>query len=597
MKMGRFAVTSVLLVALCASISGCGGNQGTTSAAAQHEQIHADKSTKVVAADYQATVQALYIAYFGRPADPMGLANFENALLAANAPTDVVGLGGAYPTNAQVKALVDSFESSAESQALYGNSDITSIVKAIYQNVLGRQPESAGLNFWVTAITSGQLTLGDAALSIMAGGLTNTTAQGLLDAQLINNRLAAASEFTSEIQAPIQYQGAEAASEARNMLTLVTASTDLTAFSTTIAKTRQSTAAIHALPVQKSSYENRMTAAAILGPQPMYGNGYSTAFGDFFQIGQMSMVVNTEEYDPTQPYVAGSANATNFGSIHFYAQVNGQWVDKTSTLLANTVGCLNPRKLLVADFNGDGVPDIFFACHGYDAKPFPGEQPHILLSQPNGTYENITLPITCYCHGASAADVNDNGYADIVVADPTVHGQPYYLENNKDGTFTPDYTRMPPTTAPNTQCNPACNRGIYSAELIKFTNSGNYDLWLGGSNDGTLGSFATSIFYNPGTNSFSSSQATVLPLQGIAVDNNPLDIVYTNGNIYLMRVDQNYTETSIQKIKYSTDMTSSTVYSHQGIYPVIGESWFAWMVPFNGSIEASDSVFAVSIPE
>jgi hypothetical protein len=59
--------------------------------------------------------------------------------------------------------------------------------------------------------------------------------------------------------------------------------------------------------------------------------------------------------------------------------------------------------------NRDGRPDVYFACHGVDASPFPGEQPRVLLSQPDGTYKNVTIPITCYCHGASAADINGDG--------------------------------------------------------------------------------------------------------------------------------------------------------------------------------------------
>jgi len=231
-------ITRILSVLLALLLAGCsGGNSSGTSSAnaspssSQVSQPH--RAQKAAVADYQNAVQELYIAYFGRPADPNGLANFEAALLSANAPTDILGLSQAYATNAGVKALIDSFETSAESQALYGAGSTTSFVQTVFQNVLGRQPAASGLNFWVTAISSGSLTQGDAALAIMAGGLTNTSAQGLLDGQLINNRIAAATYFTAQLSAlgdVAVYSGKAAAAAARAMLAGVIATTTSTAY-------------------------------------------------------------------------------------------------------------------------------------------------------------------------------------------------------------------------------------------------------------------------------------------------------------------------------------------------------------------------------
>src|SRR5581483_11196036 len=95
------------------------------------------------ASSYSSVVQELYISYFGRPADAAGLSNFENALAAINAPTDIAGLAVAYGSNAAIKGLVDAFGTSAESAALYGNvngslSSIENFVTAVFENVLGR---------------------------------------------------------------------------------------------------------------------------------------------------------------------------------------------------------------------------------------------------------------------------------------------------------------------------------------------------------------------------------------------------------------------------------------------------------------------------
>lgn len=236
------ASRNIILALICGVVLGaCGGDNSPTIHQSMHsESTKLQPSRKALASDYQTAVQALYISYFGRPADPTGLANFGAALLSANAPPDIEGLNNAYATSPAVRALVDSFGTSAESAALYGKSSATAIVTAIFQNVLGRTPASAGLSFWADAISKGTVTQGDAALSIMAGALANTSAQGLLDTQLINNRLAAATYFTAEIStqnAVSAYSGATAAASARNFLSGVAASSSAASYDANAAVT------------------------------------------------------------------------------------------------------------------------------------------------------------------------------------------------------------------------------------------------------------------------------------------------------------------------------------------------------------------------
>jgi hypothetical protein len=225
----------ILVLAAAAMLAACGSGSDATDSTlnAQAKQFQRVSKTTLTAASYQNTVQSLYIAYFGRPADPIGLANFEAALLADGAPTDIPTLVNAYATNASLKTLIDSFGTSKESQTLYGTGNATTFVQAVFQNVLGRAPLAEGLNFWVTQINGGGVTQGQAALAIMSAALTNNTTQGLLDAQLIANRITAASYFTTQVaaaNATSAYTGATAAGEARTMLAKVTATTDLTAF-------------------------------------------------------------------------------------------------------------------------------------------------------------------------------------------------------------------------------------------------------------------------------------------------------------------------------------------------------------------------------
>lgn len=192
----------------------------------------------MAAADYVSAVQQLYIAYFGRPADVGGLADFTAQLNALGVTATAKGISDAYSTNATVKTLVDQFGTSAESAALYGSGTTESFVFQIYDNVLNRVPDAEGFAFWVNAINSGSLTRGNAAMSIMAGALANTSAQGLLDAQLINARTTVATSFTNTITSGgYTYSGDAAAATARAMLDTVVATTDTTAFQSTITST------------------------------------------------------------------------------------------------------------------------------------------------------------------------------------------------------------------------------------------------------------------------------------------------------------------------------------------------------------------------
>lgn len=192
----------------------------------------------MAASDYVSAVQQLYVAYFGRPADVSGLTNFTTTLDAQGVTPTIQGILAAYSTNDTVKALVDGFGTSTESSTLYGTGTTESFVFAVFQNVLGRVPAATGFSFWVDAINNGGASLGSAALRIMEGALSNTTTQGLADAALINAKISVATNFTTAVTTEnATYSGATAAATARTMLSTVTATTDVTAFQSTIVST------------------------------------------------------------------------------------------------------------------------------------------------------------------------------------------------------------------------------------------------------------------------------------------------------------------------------------------------------------------------
>lgn len=358
---------------------------------------------------------------------------------------------------------------------------------------------------------------------------------------------------------------------------------------TTSAQAHVDVARAGTIPVQRSSYEAKHVAGEVLGPLPLpvevrYGS--AVAFADFFQEGAYSVVTHTLVYNPQDP-----STANDRGRIHFYRQaVNGAWSDATASLLSETLGCVHPRKAIVADFNGDGRPDVFFACQGFDVAPFPGESPHVLLSQPGGTYSNVTLDFNCFCHSASAADVTGDGLADVVVTDHLVTPQPFFLVNKGDGTFARDLSRLPSSTA---------YKSIFTAELIDFGHRGRYDLLLAGNEQNLAYNdiYPAAILPNDGSGSFATADAQPIPpLPGFGCG---LDVAYDAGNIYLLRTIDDpahfYEGAAIQKISYP-DLVGSAFYANYGPYST-GSRWFNWIIAHRGAIESMDSVYGVSIPE
>jgi serralysin len=244
------------------------GTEGTDTLLNTEVLAFTDGSLSIA---YNDPVQALYVAYFGRPADTNGIANFQAQLAALGAPRDLQGIAAWYGTNATVRAMVDAFGTSQESASLYAG-PTRSFVAAVYNNVLGRGPDSAGLEFWSNAIDRGGLSKANAALSIMSGALSNTSVQGMLDGMLVSNKLAAASNFTFALDTAAEaarYSGAAAAASARDLLSHVSLSTSLDTFQAVIDATIASLGPAPELAASSSPPDFQAARIELTGvPQP-----------------------------------------------------------------------------------------------------------------------------------------------------------------------------------------------------------------------------------------------------------------------------------------------------------------------------------------
>ncbi len=104
--------------------------------------------------DHEITVIGAYLAFYGRPADPAGLAFWSEKLKNEGGNLD---------------SIIDAFASSAEFESRFGNLSNAQLVSNLFQQQFGRDPDSAGLDFYVNSLEAGTRTLQAIALDILLG--------------------------------------------------------------------------------------------------------------------------------------------------------------------------------------------------------------------------------------------------------------------------------------------------------------------------------------------------------------------------------------------------------------------------------------------
>jgi hypothetical protein len=128
-------------------------------------------------------VQKSYVAYYGRPADPAGQDYWT-------ARVDTEGSLG---------AIIQAFGNSDEFNRRYGNLDYSALVTKIYQQALGRDPDPAGLAYYVGELVAGRRTLQSITLDVANGA---TTAP---DSIVVANRLEVAAFYTEAVKGGCPY--------------------------------------------------------------------------------------------------------------------------------------------------------------------------------------------------------------------------------------------------------------------------------------------------------------------------------------------------------------------------------------------------------
>ena len=133
-------------------------------------------------------VQKAYVAYYGRPADPGGLAYWADRMEKE---------GGS------LTSIIVAFGNSEEFNRRYGGLTHTELVTKIYLQTLNRDPDPDGLKYYVDELLAGRRTLQSITLDVLNGATTEP------DSAVVARKLDVASYFTAKVSGGCDYGGEE----------------------------------------------------------------------------------------------------------------------------------------------------------------------------------------------------------------------------------------------------------------------------------------------------------------------------------------------------------------------------------------------------
>lgn len=150
-----------------------------------------------------------------------------------------------------------------------------------------------------------------------------------------------------------------------------------------------------------------------------------------------------------------------------------------------------PRQQMVADYNGDGTPDVYLADTGNGQHR--GYRDSYYLSQPNGTWlessnTHLSKPgFVTYDHGAATGDIDGDGDMDVIIGDPADGGKLQCLVNDGTG-----YLKQR-----------VCGRvHAFTMELVDWDGDGDLDLAHFSGKHPWKGNWKKGISYNDGRGNF-----------------------------------------------------------------------------------------------
>jgi len=209
--------------------------------------------------------------------------------------------------------------------------------------------------------------------------------------------------------------------------------------------------------------------------------------------------------------------------VKFYT-LNGRKAMELKPKLTNPDAmCLHAAHTVVAKFNDDSFDDALIACHGYDARPYPGDHSYLMLSSESGSYtlQRLTENAGFY-HGATTMDLNSDGLNDIVLTD-AANGDVLAYTNLGDGSFSKSRILLSSLRQ---------NYVVFAADL---NNDRHADLIVAGHEEERqkYDYMPSTVFWNDGSGNFSiGKKTTIPPLPGYGI---VLDFIYEAPYLFVIR--------------------------------------------------------------
>jgi hypothetical protein len=179
------------------------------------------------------------------------------------------------------------------------------------------------------------------------------------------------------------------------------------------------------LPIFNNSYENRVSdvrvnTGVLRAPistkiKEEYGTISTSAITTFLDIdldGDDDIFLSVHWYGEK-----GKHSLENMQPVPGELYINdgkGNFTLDTGLIIPDMPRFVHPRDFINADLNGDGYSDIIMADHGWDYAPHAGEPLKALISNPDGTYRVETIAERRFYHGITALDADGDGDIDIV---------------------------------------------------------------------------------------------------------------------------------------------------------------------------------------